>query len=546
MQLMNSEKKWVVTLFAYIVMMLVFLSAGCASATATGTPPEEAWSKTFGSTNPDWAEAVQQTTNGGYILVGTTKYAADNTDVWLLKANSDGTRQWDQTFGGPFQDWGYSVQQTSDNGYIITGKTFSYDQHGHGLFDVWLFKTNSDGEGQWDQTFGGSDNDWAYSVQQTKDNGFIVAGGTHSYGAGWADVWLVKSYFNGKKQWDKTFGGSDSEEAYAVQQTTDGGYILAGYTESYGAESTDAWLVKTNSDGDEGWNKTFGGAGPDEARDVQQTKDGGYIFAGRTWDSGAEWSDAWLLKTGSDGDAEWSKTFGGVGPDEARTVQQTKDGGYILAGYTTSYDAESSDAWLVKTNSDGDEQWNMTFGGEYIDWITSAQQTSDSGYILAGDTGSFGAGSYDFWLIKVRAEGNTTNFFDTGPGTYPSCSGTHTGELTPAQDLKVSKLYTYPCAGTGGHSESIELHEGSELIARGTWNGYQSDWHNITLHNETGASYVTLLKDHTYNYVIKTGSYPQIIHRQTFTNEYGEITCTQFTDANGVIYDDRIPAIRLV
>ncbi|MFV9677223.1 MAG: hypothetical protein ACNYVW_06185, partial [Methanosarcinales archaeon] len=258
MQTMNSDKsdkKRVVTLFACIVMTLVFLSAGCASAAAT--PPEEAWSKTFGGTNPDWAEAVQQTADGGYILVGTTQYTADNTNVWLLKTYSNGTRQWDQTFGGPLQDWGYSVQQTSDNGYIIAGKTFSYDQHGHGLFDVWLFKTNSDGEGLWGQTFGGSDGDWAYSVQQTKDNGFIVAGGTHSFSAGfWADAWLVKTYFNGEVQWEQTFGGTDSSDvAYAVQQTSDGDYIIAGYTKSYGAVSKDAWLLKTNSDGDESWNK---------------------------------------------------------------------------------------------------------------------------------------------------------------------------------------------------------------------------------------------------------------------------------------------------
>lgn len=535
---MNSEKKGVVTLFAYIVMTLVFLSAGCASA----TPPEEAWSKTFSGSGEDAAWSVQQTSDGGYILAGITKYSNFKSNVWVVKTKSNGDKQWDQEFGGSGHDYSSSVQQISD-GYIIAGTTYSF---GAGLRDVWLIEINSNGKEQWDKTFGGSDNDWAYSVQQTKDNGFVVAGGTHSYGAGWADVWLVKTYFNGEKQWDKTFGGTGSEEAYAVQQTTDEGYILAGYTESYGAVLKDAWLLKTNSDGDESWNKTFGDAGLDEARDVQQTKDGGYIFAGHTSDGIMMPPDAWLVKTDSNGNEEWSVTFGDTSVDEGYSVQQTKDGGYILAGCTGSYGAGSWDAWLVKTNSNGDEQWNKTFGGTGFDGAYSAQQTSDSGYILAGDTGSFGAGSYDFWLIKVRAEGNTTNFFDTGPGTYPSCSGIHKGELRPAQDLKVSKLYTYPCTGTGGHSESITLHEGSELIARGTWDGYQSDWHNITLYNKTGASYVTLLKDRTYSYAIKTGSYPQIIHSQPFTNEYGTITCTQFTDANGVIYDDRIPAIRLV
>ena len=538
MQMMNSEKKRVVTLFAYIVMTLVFLSAGCATA----TPPEEAWSKTFSGSGEDAAWSVQQTSDGGYILAGITKYSNFKSNVWVVKTKSNGDKQWDQEFGGSGHDSASSVQQISD-GYITAGTTYSF---GAGLRDVWLIKINSNGEEQWDKTFGGSDNDWAYSVQQTKDNGFIVAGGTHSYGAGWADVWLVKTYSNGEKQWDKTFGGSGSEEAYAVLQTTDGGYILAGSTTSYSAGSEDAWLVKTDSSGNEEWNKTFGGAHDDWARALNSTLDGGYILAGTTTSYGAGSEDAWLLKTDSNGNEEWGVTFGDTSVDEGYSVQQTKDGGYILAGSTRSYGAGSWDAWLLKTDSDGDEQWNTTFGGTGSDGAYSTQQTSDSGYILAGDTGSFGAGSYDFWLIKVRAEGNTTNFFDTGPGTYPSCSGTHKGELRPAQDLKVSKLYTYPCTGTGGHSESITLHEGSELIARGTWDGYQSDWHNITLYNKTGASYVTLLKDRTYNYAIKTGSYPQIIHSQPFTNEYGTITCTQFTDANGVIYGDWIPAIRLV
>ncbi|KAF5427108.1 hypothetical protein C5S39_14005 [Candidatus Methanophagaceae archaeon] len=545
MQLMNSDKndkKRVVTLFACIAMALVFLSAGCATATATATLPEEAWSKTFSGSGEDAAWSVQQTSDEGYIIAGITKYSKFKSNVWVVKTKSNGDKQWDQEFGGSKHDSASSVQQTSD-GYIIAGTTFSF---GADWRDVWLIKINSNGKEQWDKTFGGSSGDWAYSVQQTTDNGFIVAGGTHSYGAGWADVWLVKTDSNGYKMWDKTFGGTDTEEAYVVQQTSDEGYILAGRTTSYGAGSGDAWLLKTDSHGNEEWNKTFGGVHDDWARALNSTLDGGYILAGTTTSYGAGSWDAWLVKTDSNGDEEWSVTFGNTNVDEGYSVQQTKDGGYILAGCTGSYGAGSWDAWLVKTNSDGDEQWNKTFGGTGPDGAYSVQQTSDSGYILAGDTGSFGAGSHDFWLIKVRAEGNTTNFFDTGPGTYPSCSGTHTGELTPAQDLKVSKLYTYPCAGTGGHSESIELHEGSELIASGTWNGYQSDWHNITLHNETGASYVTLLKDRTYNYAIKTGSYPQIIHRQTFTNEYGEITCAQFTDANGVIYDDRIPAIRLV
>jgi len=491
---MKSEsrvKKGEILLFVFVFVSVASIGVSCASG---GTlPPEEAWNKAFRGGGEDAAWSVQQTSDGGYILAGITKYSEYDSDVWLVKTNSNGDKQWDNTFGLPQKhDYAHSVQQTSDDGYIIAGATFSF---GAGLSDFWLIKTNSKGEWQWDETFGGSDHDWAYSVQQTKDNGFIIAGGTFSDGGGYSNALLVKTNLKGDKEWKKPFGGTADDEAYAVQQTSDEGYILAGRTWSYGAGSCDAWLLKTDSHGN----------------------------------------------------AEWKKPFGGTADDEAYAVQQTSDEGYILAGRTWSYGAGSCDAWLLKTDSQGEEQWNKTFGGTAPDVAYSVQQTTDSGYILAGNTNSFGAGNGDFWLIKVRAEGNSNQIFDTGPGTYPSCPGTHKGEIKPAHDLKVTKLYTYPCTGTGGHTESVEIREGTKLIAHGTWNGYQSDWHNISLHNVTSTPYVSLLKDHNYNYVIRTGSYPQIIHtQQPFTNKYGKITRTQFTDANGMVYNDWLPAIRLV
>jgi len=184
--------------------------------------------------------------------------------------------------------------------------------------------------------------------------------------------------------WTRTFGGSDSDLAYSVQQTTDGGYILAGYTSSYGAGKADVWLIKTAADGDTPWTRTFGGSDYDEASSVQQTTDGGYILAGETRSYGAGGKDVWLIKTDVNGQKEWYLTFGGSGYDGAESVQQTLGGGYILASYTSSYGAGSCDAWLIKTDAEGQKQWSRTFGESDDDGVRYVQQTSEGGYILAG------------------------------------------------------------------------------------------------------------------------------------------------------------------
>ena len=539
---MESERRkfGMVLAFAVLFAMLASVTIGCASGSALG----EAWNKTFGGTNYEVAYSVQQTSDGGYILAGpkcTLPYGV-GSDGWLVKTDTNGNKQWDKTFGGTGDDLAMSVQQTSDGGYILAGYTDSY---GVGYWHFWLVKINSNGNEQWSRTFGGT---FAFSVQETADGGYILAGCTYSYSTGSYDFGLVKTDANGNEQWNKTFGGTYCDCANSVQETADGGYILAGYTESYGAGNRDVWLVKTDSKGNEQWNKTFGGTYEDYANSVQETADGGYILAGYTESYGAGSTDGWLVKTDSDGNEQWNKTFGGTGSNIAYFVQETADGGYILAGTRYWYGAGSQDAWLVKTDANGNEQWNKTFGGSKEDEAKSVQQTLDGGYILAGYTKSYGAGNSDFWLIKVKGEKPTISIFDTEPSKnpYPSIMGTHKGTITPSCDINVSKLYTYPCAGTGGHTESIKLYENDILIASGTWNGYQNDYHNITINNNvSGAHYVMLYKGHKYNYTIVTGSYPQIIHEPSKEVTGGTITCTSFVDANGKIYTDWIPAIRL-
>jgi hypothetical protein len=379
-------------MLAGLALLLVGLGVGKSVAQA----PSWEWVKTFGGSNDDWGSSVQQTSDGGFILVGyTASFGAGGPDVWLIKTDADGNKQWDRTFGGGGSDWGSSVQQTSDGGFIIVGDTASF---GAGWADVWLIKTDANGNKQWDRTFGGSGLDSGSSVQQTSDGGFILVGYTASFGAG--DVWLIKTDANGNKLWDRTFGGGNLDEGRSVQQTSDGGFIIVGYTASFGAG--DVWLIKTDADGNKLWDRTFGGSMVDRGYSVQQTSDGGFIIVGWTWSFGAGGPDVWLIKTDADGNKLWDRTFGGSDWDEGYSVQQTSDGGFIIVGWTWSFGAGGPDVWLIKTDADGNKLWDRTFGGSMVDRGYSVQQTSDGGFIIVGATRSFGAGDYDVLLIKSR------------------------------------------------------------------------------------------------------------------------------------------------
>ena len=392
-----NKRKFLMVLLPALVIALALL-VSCSSVAQSG---DEQWNRTFGGSGWDVGFSVAQTSDGGYIVAGYTRsYGAGGNDVWLIKTNSEGNRQWSRTFGGSDWDGAYCVAQTSDGGYIVAGYTRSYDA---GADDAWLIKTDSEGNEQWNRTFDGSGWDGAYSVEQTTDGGYILTGWRGSYiGRHQNDIWLIKTDSEGNEQWNRVFGGLLLDVGRCVRQTSDGGYIVIGKTWSYGAGCYDVWLIKTDSEGNKQWNRTFGGSEWDVGNCVAQTSDGGYIIVGRTTSYGAGAGDAWLIKTDSEGDEQWNQTFGGSGYDVGYCVTQTSDGGYIIAGEARSYADSRGDAWLIKTDSEGDEQWNQTFGGlGYYDVSYSVAQTSDGGYIVTGWTRSYGAGRDSVWLIKV-------------------------------------------------------------------------------------------------------------------------------------------------
>jgi len=378
-----------------------FLLAG----TGLADTPDTLWTQTYGGTSNDYCNCVQQTNDGGFIMGGNTySFGAGSWDALVIKTDATGNVSWSKTFGGSDSDYCYGAQQTTDGGFIIAGFTYSFGAGGHA--DAWIIKTDANGNETWSNTFGGSLSEYGRSLQQTTDGGFIIAGSSKSYGAGDWDVYLIKADANGNEVWSQSYGGSSEDNGWSVQQTDEGGYIIAGYTHSHGAGGGDVWLIKTDANGNETWSNTFGGSEFDFGFSVEQATDGGYIIAGATYSFGSSstFTDAYLVKTDANGNETWSKNFGGNDFDYGQSVQQTDDGGYIVGGYSFSYGAGACDAWLIKTDATGIEAWSKTIGGANGDYCQSLQQTTDGGYIVGGYTESYGAGAYDAWLIRLALD----------------------------------------------------------------------------------------------------------------------------------------------
>jgi hypothetical protein len=357
-----------------------------------------------GGTGDDVAYSLVQTTDGGYALAGYSDfYGTASYEFWVVKTDPYRYPEKTLTYGGESLDSGWSIIQTSDEGYALAGYTQSY---GAGSGDFWLIKMDQYGGVEWSQTYGGPDDDAASTVIQTSDGGYALAGYTDSYGVGSHDFWLVKTNQYGETEWRRTYGGPYNEIPYSLVQTNDGGYALAGFTLSY---SVDFWLVKTDPSGYMVFNVTMGGFDDEIAYSVIQTSDGGYALAGYTGSYGAGGYDFWFVKTDQYGDPQWNQTYGGLNNEIAYSLVQTTDGGYALAGYTESFGAGGSDVWLVKTDSSGNSNWDQTYNNAYgqgnAERAYSLIQTSDGGYALAGITQFFSANGYDYWLVKTDSTG---------------------------------------------------------------------------------------------------------------------------------------------
>ena len=382
-----------VVLIGIIVFVALLISIGLGA--------QITFEYTYGGEENDEGYSVQQTTDGGYIIAGLS-VEFDISNTYLVKTDQFGDTLWTKVYGGISPDEAFSVQQTSDNGYIVAGNTMSF---GLSFLSIYLLKTDSLGDTLWTKAHGWGFLTYCYSVQITSDSCYVIAGISQDYGEA-PDVCLVKTDANGDILWTQSYGGDDYDWAYSVQQTSDNGYIMTGFTESYGAGGYDVYLIKTDSMGDTLWTKTYGGPNDDEGLSVQETQDGGYLIAGFTESFGAGSKDVYVIKTDSIGDTLWTKVIGGSSSDEAHSIQEISEEEYVITGYTSSFGSGNSDVYLIKICSSGDTLWTRTFGGIGSDMGYSVQQTSDDGYIIAGKTESFGAGSMDVYLIKTDSLGN--------------------------------------------------------------------------------------------------------------------------------------------
>jgi hypothetical protein len=307
------------------------------------------WQKTYGMDGYAALIAVQEVPGHGYIATGDNCPDPSNLedrDLWVVKVDSNGAIEWQKNYGGSNSEEGRSILRTGDGGYLVTGYTYSFSPSG-----VWVLRLDSSGNIVWQKVFGGWGVELRYVVT-TSDSGFMFTAMNRSFGAGEYDAWVVKFDGNGNIDWQKAYGGTQNDYGQTIYPTLDGGYILGGATLTFGAGGADFWVLKLDEDGNIEWQKAYGGPENDWLRTIRPTSDGGYIAAGRTSSFGAGDDDAWVLKLDGSGIVEWQKTFGGRKSDGFHFVRETSDA-YMLAGETESFGTGSIDVWLSKIERDG-------------------------------------------------------------------------------------------------------------------------------------------------------------------------------------------------
>jgi len=439
------------------------------------TTPVMEWQRNLGGSLSDFAGSIAQTADGGYIVCGTTFSNNGDVsgnhgleDIWVVKLDPEGNSQWQRCLGGSSTDFGKVALQMPNGGYLVVGSTSSNNgdvSGNHGSRDTWLAKLDAAGVLVWQRCYGGSLGDVPWDITSTPDGGYVVVGGAASSdgdlttNAGAGDYWILKIDAGGEIQWQRTYGGSFFEDAYSVALTSDGGYLINGYTESNDGDVNgsfgirDYWVLKLDGEGFLQWQRPCGGSSDDSGFAITELNDGSSMAVGRSLSQDGDVSpgiilqDIWTIRLSATGAAVEERSYGGSNLDFGRDVMETADGGMILSGATRSTDGDipnnqgQADGWLFRTDLQGEILWNLTLGGSQSDGWVAMQATTDGGYILVGSSESNDGdllgnnGSSDVWVVKLGADplGVLDLQDKTSIRVYPNPSNDHIQvDLPPA------------------------------------------------------------------------------------------------------------------
>lgn len=364
---------------------------------------QPSFTRTFGGEQDEHAMAVIQTRDGEYVLAGFThSYGAGKSDIWVMKLDIQGQEKWRRFFGKSDFDWANSLIETREGNYVLAG--YTRDEHS-GANNAWILQIDPDGTLMWDRTYGGNQADEAKSIIQTKDGGFAVAGFSNSFGKGNSDVWLLRVDGKGSEMWKKVYGGSGTDRGHSLVETFDGGYMIAGFTTSLGKGKADMIVIRTDAAGKSLWRRNYGGEGNDVAEVVRETPDGEYLLAGWTASEGQGSLDAKLMRISATGDVVWERTYGDSDKDAIYDLAISRDGGMIMTGQTSSFGAKASALWILKVDVDGKVEWQKRSNGDKDDYGHAVAQTREGGYIVAGASKSYSRGGSDMWIMKTNSKG---------------------------------------------------------------------------------------------------------------------------------------------
>lgn len=365
------------------------------------------FARAYGGDDHDWAVSIAQTQEGGFVVAGSSwGFNSVWIDLLFLKLSVSGAIEWANIYRGDGPEWASGVFQAPDGGYAIAGYTRSF---GAQLTDLLVIKLTPTGDLEWAKMIGGPGHDYAGGAVQASDSGYALTGGSYRGPEGW-DLLILKLSRAGDLEWARAMDGGGLDYGESVIQTSDGGFMVAGWTLSWGAGYSDFLVAKFSPVGTPEWARAYGGPEHDAAKAIIQAADGGFLVAGETWGFGARTSDILLVKIGADGSLEWGKTYGGPGIDRAVSLVGTTDGGCVVSGQTSSFGAGQDDLLVIKLGSGGDLEWAETFGGAYSDSTGRVILSVDSGLAVVGSTDSWESGLSDIFVLRLPAD-----------GSYPGC-----------------------------------------------------------------------------------------------------------------------------